>query len=91
MGSFPSTVQSAGDIAGRLLDMELYDLPHDYFDRYRETIAAVSNDDIVRVARKYIDPDKVLIVIVGNAAQIREPLSGLGYPMHEVDIDGKVA
>ena len=35
-GVFPSTVQSASDIAGRLLDMELYDLPHNYFDHYRE-------------------------------------------------------
>jgi hypothetical protein len=30
-------------------------------------------------------------VIVGNASQIREPLGELGYPLHEMDIDGKVA
>jgi zinc protease len=91
IGVFPATVQSASEVGARLLDMELYDLPHDYFDRYREMIANVSNDDIVRVARKYIDPDRVLIVIVGNASQIREPLGNLGYPIHEVDIDGKLA
>ena len=51
-------MQSASDIAGRLLDMELYDLPHDYFDRYRENIGAVSKDDVEHVAKKYIDPDQ---------------------------------
>jgi predicted Zn-dependent peptidase len=89
-GVFPATVQSASDIAGRLVDMELYDLPHDYFDHYRENIAAVSSEDIARVARKYIDPDRVLIVIVGNASQVREPLGTLGYPIHDLDVDGNV-
>jgi zinc protease len=88
MGSFPSTVQTSADIAGRLLDMELYDLPTDYFDRYRENIGAVSKTDVEHVARKYIDPDRAIIVIVGNASQIREPLGTLGMPIHELDIEG---
>lgn len=89
-GVFPATVQSSSDIAGRLLDMELYGLPHDYFDRYRENITAVSAEDVARVAGKYIDPERVLIVIVGNAAQIREPLGSLGLPIHDLDVDGNV-
>jgi len=89
MGVFPATVQTSSDIAGRLLDMELYGLPEDYFDRYRENIGGVEKDDIARVASKYIDPDRAMIVIVGNVKQIREPLGSLGYPMHEIDIEGK--
>lgn len=89
-GVFPATVQSSSDIAGRILDMELYGLPHDYFDRYRENITAVSAEDIARVAQKYIEPDRALIVIVGNAAQIREPLSTLGLPIQHLDVDGNV-
>ena len=89
MGVFPATVQSSSDIAGRLLDMELYSLPEDYFDRYRENIDGVSADDVARVAKKYIDPDRALIVIVGSAKQIREPLGGLGLPIHEIDVEGK--
>src|SRR5207253_1313498 len=89
-GVFPATVQSSSDIAGRILDMELYDLPHDYFDRYREKIAAVSADDVAHVAQKYIDPDRALIVIVGNAAQVREPLGTLGFPLEDLDVDGNV-
>ena len=90
IGVFPASVQTASDVASRLLDMELYGLSEDYFDRYRENIAGVTKDDVERVAKKYLDPDRVLIVIVGNAAQIREPLGGLGMPMHELDIDGNM-
>ena len=89
-GVFPATVQSSSDIAGRLLDMELYDLPHDYFDHFRENIAAVSAEDIARVANKYIDPERALIVIVGNATQIREPLGTLGFPINDLDVDGNL-
>jgi zinc protease len=90
MGVFPATVQTASDIAGRLIDMELYGLPETYFDHYRENIAAISKEDITRVANKYLDPDRVLIVVVGNAKQIREPLGTFGYPLHELDIDGNM-
>ncbi len=89
MGSFPSTVQSSSDIAGRVLDMELNDLPQNYFDRYRENIGAVSKQAVEHVAQKYIDPDRVIVVIVGNAAQIREPLLALEMPIHELDIEGQ--
>ncbi|MCU1227879.1 MAG: hypothetical protein JWO97_763 [Acidobacteria bacterium] len=89
MGVFPATVQSSSDVAGRLLDMELYGLPVEYFDRYRESIAAVGKEAVERVAKKYIDPERVIIVIVGNASQIREPLGTLGLPIHELDIEGK--
>lgn len=88
VGVFPATVQTASDIASRLVDMELYGLPDDYFDHYRQNIAAVSKADITRVARKYLDPDRILIVVVGSAKEIREPLGTLGMPMHEMDIDG---
>jgi zinc protease len=88
IGVFPATVQTSSDIASRLVDMELYGLPESYFEEYRDRIASLTKDDIVRVAQKYLDPDRVLIVIVGNAAQIRDPLHTLGFPLQELDIDG---
>jgi zinc protease len=89
MGVFPATVQTSSDVAGRLLDMELYGLPQDYFDSYRENIARVDDKAVARVAEKYIDPDRLLIVIVGSASQIREPLGALGLSVHEYDIEGQ--
>ena len=90
IGVFPALVQTASDIASRLVDMELYGLPENYFDRYRENIANVTRDDIAHVAQKYLDPDRLLIVIVGNAREIREPLGTLGLPLSEIDIDGNM-
>jgi zinc protease len=90
IGVFPASVQTASDVASRLVDMELYGLNEDYFDKYRENIAAVTKEDVERVAHKYLDPDRVLIVVVGNASEIREPLGGLGMPVHELDIDGNM-
>jgi zinc protease len=90
IGVFPASVQTASDVASRLVDIELYGLSEDYFDHYRESIAAVTQEDVARVAQKYLDPDRVLIVVVGNAAEIREPLGGLGMPVHEMDIDGNM-
>ncbi|HVG24156.1 MAG TPA: pitrilysin family protein [Thermoanaerobaculia bacterium] len=90
IGVFPASVQTASDVASRLVDMELYGLDENYFDHYRENIAAVTKEDVERVAQKYLDPDRVLIVVVGNAAEIREPLGGLGMPVHDMDIDGNM-
>ncbi len=90
IGVFPALVQTASDIASRLVDMELYGLPENYFDKYRENIANVTREDIARVAQKYLDPDRLLIVIVGNARDIREPLGTLGLPVSEIDIDGNM-
>jgi len=88
MGVFPATVQSASDVASRLVDMELYDLPDDYFDHYRENIGAVGKEAVERVAKKYVDPDRSIIVIVGNASEVKVRLSGLGLPIHTLDIEG---
>ncbi|HUP66340.1 MAG TPA: pitrilysin family protein [Thermoanaerobaculia bacterium] len=87
-GIFPSTVESAWDLANRLTDLELYGLPEDYFDHYRERIAAVTEADVQRVANRYLNPDRSAIVIVGKAGAIREPLETLGYPVTVYDIDG---
>ena len=89
MGVFPATVESASDVANRLTELEVYGLPEDYFSNYRERIAAVTADDLTRVANKYVHPDKAAIVIVGKASDIREPLTELGYPIAVYDVDGK--
>jgi zinc protease len=89
IGVFPAMVESPSDLANRLQEMEVYGLPESYFDQYRERIAAVTEDDIRRVANKYLDPAKMAIVVVGKAETIREPLSQLGYPVAVYDIEGR--
>jgi predicted Zn-dependent peptidase len=91
MGVFPATVESASDLADRLVELELYGLPEDYFSSYRERIAQVDADDIQRAANQYLNPDRSVILVVGKAAEIQQPLSGLGYTVTRLDVEGNPA
>jgi zinc protease len=88
VGTFPATVQNASDLANRLQEMELYGLPEDYFDHYRDHLQAVTLADVTRVARKYIEPTRAAIVIVGKASEIEGPLAALGHPLGLYDLEG---
>lgn len=58
--------------------LAFYGYPSDFLDRYKTGIEKVTSEDVSRVARKYVDPDKLGIVVVGNEAEIKPPLSTLG-------------
>lgn len=65
-GSFPLRLDSNSKIAGFLVAVELFDLGVNYVDDYKKFINAVSKDDILRVAQKYLDTDKYILVVVGD-------------------------
>lgn len=88
MGVFPATVQSASALAVRLQEMELYGLPEDYFETYRERIGRLTREDITAVANRYVNPDQVAIVVVGKASEIKEKLGSLNTPLGLYDLEG---
>ena len=57
---------------------KIYGLPADYWDSYPAKIAAVTVADVQRVARKYLDPDKLQIAAVGDAGKITAVLEKYG-------------
>ncbi len=65
-------------IAARLLGIEMYNLPGDDLYRFRDRVNAVTVADIQRVAQKYAAPETAVIVVVGDAAQLREGLKATG-------------
>jgi zinc protease len=65
-GSFPLRIDSNSKIAGFNLVVEYYGLGLDYVDRYPAIINAITKEDILRVARKYLDPANYVLVVVGN-------------------------
>ena len=76
---------------GVIAEMWTDGLPADYYQQYASKIAAVTKDDVVRVAKQYIDLDHLTIVIVGDRATIEAPLKATGIaPVLAADIDGKV-
>ena len=71
---FPRTVETVGQISGSLADLYVYDLPATYYNDYIQKVNAVTVEDVNRVANKYLTPDKMAIVIVGDKAVIEPKL-----------------
>jgi zinc protease len=76
-GVFPIRYETTSAIAGALANMVTFGLPEDYFDTYRQKIAAVTTRDVLDAARKYVRPEELQVVVVGNPDLIREGLEGL--------------
>ena len=65
-------------IVSHMVDIEYKGLPLDYLDTYVANIKAVTKEDIQRVARKYLHPDKMMLLVVGNEEKFDSPLSNFG-------------
>ena len=76
--SFPADFETSQQIAGRIAEIYLFDLPEDYFARYIDEIGTVTLEDLARVANRYVDPDRMEIVLVGDRAQIQANVEKLG-------------
>lgn len=83
-GSFPLTIETPNDIATQILNIAFYDLPVKDLATYRERVMAVTPDDVLRVARQYIHPDRLSIVLVGNARAFIPQLQSVGFTDFEV-------
>jgi zinc protease len=88
-GVFPIRYETTSAIAGALVNLVIFGLPDDYYDRYRERVRAVTVADVQRVAREHLRPEELQIVVVGDPAQVREPLTALGLgPVSVLDAEG---
>ena len=63
---FPAGFETIGAISARLEQLIVYDQPDDYFSRYVQNIQAIGASDVQRVARRYVQPDRVAVVVVGD-------------------------
>jgi zinc protease len=70
----PGRFETTGGIAGQLIPLAVYDLPLDFYNSYAQRIAAVTQADVQRVARQYVKPDSLAIVIVGDRKSIEPGL-----------------
>ncbi|MBI5058003.1 MAG: insulinase family protein [Nitrospirae bacterium] len=65
-GSFPLRFETGARIANFLIAVEFYGLGLDYIDKYPSYINSVTKDEVLRVAKKYLDPDNFVLVVVAN-------------------------
>ena len=87
--SLPQRFSSVRGIGNAIAGLYVQDLPENYYTTYGASVMAVTKDDVVRVARKYIDPDHLAIIIVGDAKEIEAPLKATRIaPIVHLDLDG---
>ena len=65
-GGFARSLESTATVARFALNIIRYDLPKDYYQTYLKKLEAITKQDILDVAQKYLKPNKANIVVVGN-------------------------
>jgi zinc protease len=83
-GSFPLTIETPSQIALQILTAAFYGLNMNELQTYRERVSVVTVDDVQRVARNYLHPDKLTIVLVGDASAFLKQLPGAGFDKYEI-------
>ena len=69
-------LDSTSKLAGLLAQIQFFGLGDDYIERYAERVRAVTLDDVRNAARKHLDPDALVEVVVGPAAELQK--QGIG-------------
>lgn len=73
----PQGFETAADLSTRLSELVLNDLPMDYYDGYVDAVLAVTAEDVLAAARRYL-AGGLTVVVVGDRAAVEEPLRALG-------------
>ncbi len=85
LNSYVFNFDSKDEIIRRMATYAYYGLPLDYLQKLRQQIELVKKEDVLAAAKKYLRPEEVQILVVGNPAEFGEPLTSLGA-VQEIDI-----
>lgn len=77
-GNYPMQLETSNNVAGKILSLELYGVDKNYYNSYLSEVDAVTGEDIISTAEKYILPEELTIVAAGNVKKLKEQLSGFG-------------
>ena len=75
--ALPAEFATVAGIAGKLADEVVFGLPDDWWSWYAERVRSVRAEDVQRVARRYLDPARMVTVMVGDPAVVKPQLAGL--------------
>lgn len=87
INSFMFGFTSPSSIVTQQARLEYYGYAPDYLDTYRDKIAKVTKDDVLRAAQKHLKPEAFKLVVVGDGAKFDLPLKDFG-PVREIDLQG---
>jgi len=74
-GEFARALESPATIATFAMNTIRYNLPKDYYATYLERLEKVTREEIQNMAKKYLQPDNCIILVVGNKSQIADKLN----------------
>ena len=88
----PQRFASVTAISNAITSLVVQGLPEDYYQTYEKNVSAVTKEDLLRVAKQYIDLNHLAIVIVGNRSEVEGPLKATGIaPITIIDLEGNPA
>jgi zinc protease len=88
-GIFPIRLETLDGLIDQLIQIKMHDLPDDYLQTYRERVSAVTREEVQRVARRYVTPDRAVIVIVGDADALTDEIKDYAEEIEIYDSTGK--
>jgi len=77
-GTFLLSVAEPNITAQRVLFIQQYDLPKNYYNNLLDVYRSVTPTDVKELARRYLNPDNLAIVVVGRASEIQSGLERFG-------------
>ncbi len=86
INSFVFAFSNSHSVVSRKVRLDYYDYPDNYLETYRQQIDAVTVADVQRVARQYLHPEKLQIVLVGDSQKYADEVRKLGFPVEDVDL-----
>ncbi len=87
---FPRRFESAVSVATLFAADEFLGRGHDYWDTYQNRLAGVTADDVLRIAKTYLHPERIVFLVIGRWAEI-EPGDAEGKASMKEFFDGKVS
>jgi len=87
-GEFALAMESAATVLERHMTRRLYGFPDDYWSAYSDGLKAMAPTDVMSAAAKYLAPEALQIVAVGDAARIAPVLKAFG-PVEVRDTEGR--
>jgi len=90
IGHMALEFETPDDIAEQTVELMAHDLPLDYWSRFPEKVQSLTDQQLWDAARRYLDPQGAVIVLVGNAAAFKKGLKKLGHariiPLDKLDL-----
>jgi predicted Zn-dependent peptidase len=85
---YPAGFETTGQLAGKLEEKVLFNLPDDFFDTYMDRVTKVTPSDFARVTAQYIDPRSVVVIVVGDRRKVESGIRALNLgPLKVLSIE----